>query len=98
MCNGLFTESWDEILDMSFYEKSTLLLLAPFTLVQRATIPIMVPENYCKPWLVVSIILCPVWLMYVCGNWGAGAETWVIVMAVSPLTTCCYPNTRKFRV
>ena len=87
MWNGLFMESWDEIEDMSLYEKSSLVLMMPFTIVQRATIPIMVPENYCKPWLVLSITLCPVWLMYFTGNWGAGAEVWLIVMGVSVLTS-----------
>mmetsp|Transcript_18778 Transcript_18778/g.52303 ORF Transcript_18778/g.52303 Transcript_18778/m.52303 type:complete len:797 (+) Transcript_18778:155-2545(+) len=74
--NGLFMESPEEIQEMNLMAKATLLLLLPVTLAQRSTIPIIVSEVYSQAWLVVSIVLCPVWMMYFLGMWDSSAVTW----------------------
>lgn len=81
--NGLFIESWEEIQDMGTFGKLNMMMLLPVTLAQRATVPIIVSENYCQGWLVISIAICPVWMMYSLGLFGSSITTWICVILVS---------------
>mmetsp|Transcript_10638 Transcript_10638/g.25223 ORF Transcript_10638/g.25223 Transcript_10638/m.25223 type:complete len:798 (+) Transcript_10638:335-2728(+) len=81
--DGLFMQSWDEIREMGPAGRLNLALLAPFTLLQRATIPVIVSEAYSQAWLVVALALCPVWMTYYLGLAAdAGAAAWGGALAV----------------
>eukprot|EP00873_Tetraselmis_striata_P037792 jgi/Tetstr1/458056/TSEL_044563.t1 len=81
LMRGLLMESWEEVREMGLLGKASLVLLLPFTLAQRATIPMIVDEAYSRPWLLVSIVLCPPWMAYYLGFAGAmSPAVWAATM------------------